>query len=42
MTLGESLVAATALVHQLMLVTRNTDDFDWISNLVLLNPLATA
>ena len=42
MTLGDSLVAATALVHQLMLVTRNTDDFDWISNLVLLNPLATA
>jgi predicted nucleic acid-binding protein len=37
-TLGDSLVAATALVHGLTLVTRNTKDFDWISNLSLLNP----
>jgi toxin FitB len=38
MTLGDSLVAATALVHQRTLVTRNTDDFDWIDGLILLNP----
>jgi toxin FitB len=38
--LGDALVAATALVHNLMLVTRNTDDFDWIENLRLRNPFA--
>jgi len=37
-TLGDALVAATALVHSLTLVTRNTKDFDWIPNLSLLNP----
>jgi predicted nucleic acid-binding protein len=41
-TLGDSLVAATALVHQLTLVTRNTDDFDWIDGLTLLNPFESA
>jgi predicted nucleic acid-binding protein len=41
MTLGDSLVAATALVHKLTLVTRNTDDFDWIDELSLLNPFET-
>ena len=38
MSLGDSLIAATALVHNLILVTRNTDDFNWIANLSLLNP----
>ena len=38
--LGDALVAATALVHNLMLITRNTNDFDWIENLRLLNPFA--
>ena len=38
--LGDALVAATALAHNSMLVTRNTDDFDWIENLRLLNPFA--
>ena len=38
MSLGDSLIAGTCLVHQLTLVTRNTDDFSWIPNLSLLNP----
>jgi toxin FitB len=38
MTLGDSLIAGTALVHQLILVTRNTQDFVWIPNIQLLNP----
>jgi hypothetical protein len=38
MSLGDSLVAGTALAHDLTLVTRNTEDFKWISNLKLLNP----
>jgi predicted nucleic acid-binding protein len=38
MTLGDALVAATALVYDLTLVTRNVADFDWVPNLSLLNP----
>ena len=38
MTLGDALVAATALVHDLTLVTRNTEDFDQVEGLRLLNP----
>ena len=38
MTLGDALVAATALVHGLELVTRNTDDFKWIPSLKTWNP----
>jgi toxin FitB len=38
MTLGDALVAGTALLHSLTLVTRNTQDFDWIDGLTLLNP----
>ena len=38
MTLGDSLVAGTALTHQRILVTRNTKDFIWISDLKILNP----
>ncbi len=41
MTLGDSLVAGTALAHELTLVTRNTKDFDWIDKLSLLNPFAS-
>lgn len=42
MSLGDSLIAATALTHNLTLVTRNTSDFDWIQNLRLLNPFAAS
>ncbi len=38
MSLGDSLIAATCLIHGLTLVTRNTSDFSWIVNLSLLNP----
>lgn len=38
MSLGDSIIAGTALVHNLMLVTWNTDDFQWIEQIRLLNP----
>ena len=41
MTLGDSLVAGTALAHELTLVTRNTKDFDWIDKLSLLDPFVS-
>jgi toxin FitB len=40
MTLGDSLVAGTALVHGHILVTRNVKDYAWISGLELLDPFA--
>ncbi len=39
MTLGDAIIAGTALLYELTLVTRNVDDFRWISELNLLNPL---
>ncbi|MBI1817448.1 MAG: type II toxin-antitoxin system VapC family toxin [Deltaproteobacteria bacterium] len=41
MSLGDSIIAATALVHQLTLVTHNTEDFAWIRELRLLDPLTS-
>jgi predicted nucleic acid-binding protein len=38
MSLGDALVAGTALVYGLTLVTRNVEDFRWVSGLSLLNP----
>ncbi len=38
MSLGDAIVAATALVRNLALVTRNSDDFKHISGLSLINP----
>ena len=38
-TLGDALLAATALVHQLTLVTHNVGDFEWIEGLVVVDPL---
>ena len=42
MTLDDSLVAATALTYHLTLVTRNTKDFDWMTDLSLLDPFTLA
>lgn len=39
MTLGDALIAATALVNNLTLVTNNTADFAWIDELKLFSPL---
>jgi predicted nucleic acid-binding protein len=39
MSLGDSIIAATALEHDLTLWTANTDDFRHIEGLKLLNPL---
>ena len=37
-TLGDALIAGTALTHNLTLVTRNEKDFRWITGLSVLNP----
>lgn len=39
MSLGDALVAATALVHRLSLATHNVDDFAWIDGLIVVDPL---
>lgn len=36
--LGDSIVAATALINNIPLVTRNTKDFKWIDSLDLIDP----
>lgn len=41
MSLGDAIVAGTALAHQLDLVTRNIRDFSWIKGLSLINPFDT-
>jgi predicted nucleic acid-binding protein len=41
MTLGDALIGATAITNDLTLVTRNVDDFNWIKELRILNPLAS-
>ena len=38
MTLGDAIIAATALVNDRTLVTRNIGDFLWIAELTLINP----
>ncbi|MHC5932702.1 type II toxin-antitoxin system VapC family toxin [Nostoc sp.] len=38
MTLGDAIIAGTALVYGLTLITRNTDDFRWITQVRLGNP----
>ena len=39
MSLGDSIIAATALCHRLRLATNNTADFKGIPGLELFNPL---
>ncbi|WP_460984878.1 PIN domain-containing protein [Spirosoma fluminis] len=40
MSLGDCLIAATALLNGLDLYTNNTNDFTHISGLTVINPLA--
>ena len=42
MSLGDAIIAATALTHALPLVTRNVQDFRHIAGLKLINPFAPA
>ncbi|MFU8787507.1 MAG: type II toxin-antitoxin system VapC family toxin [Methylobacter sp.] len=39
MGLGDAIIAATGLAHQLPLVTHNIRDFQWIEQLELIDPL---
>jgi len=38
-SLGDSLIASTALIHNIELATANTKDFKWITDLKLTNPI---
>jgi predicted nucleic acid-binding protein len=42
MGLGDAIIAATALVHGIALVTRNTRDFQHVENLQLIDPFTPA
>jgi len=39
MSLGDAIIAATALIDRKTLVTRNVKDFEWIDGLNVLNPV---
>lgn len=39
MSLGDALIAGTALSHDLRLATHNTDDFAWIDDLEVFDPI---
>lgn len=39
MTPGDSIIAATALVHGYEIYTRNKADFNWIAGLKVVNPI---
>jgi predicted nucleic acid-binding protein len=39
MSLGDSIIAATALEYHQTLATRNTADFAWVEGLKVINPL---
>jgi predicted nucleic acid-binding protein len=39
MALGDALIAVTALIHGGRLATRNIDDFRWIPDLEIINPM---
>ena len=38
MSLGDSIIASTALMYDLPLMTRNVTDFVWIDGLTIINP----
>ena len=38
LSLGDAIIAGTALVHEYALVTRNSDDFKGIGGLTIVNP----
>jgi predicted nucleic acid-binding protein len=40
MSLGDSIIAGTAIAYERTLVTHNIDDFRWIDELKLLDPLS--
>ena len=40
MSLGDAIIAATALEHHHTLATRNLKDFDWVDGLKVVDPLA--
>ena len=40
MSIGDALIAGTALSHGLSLATHNTEDFAWIEELEVIDPLA--
>ena len=37
-SIGDSIIASTALLYDYELYTRNTSDFNWIKNLKVINP----
>ncbi|XCN72015.1 MAG: type II toxin-antitoxin system VapC family toxin [Candidatus Electrothrix aestuarii] len=39
MSLGDAIIAATALLNELTLVTANVSDFRWVEDIKLMNPL---
>jgi toxin FitB len=39
MSLGDAMIAATAIVHDLPIATHNVTDFKWILNLTIIDPL---
>ena len=38
-SIGDALIAATAMIHSLALATHNTSDFDWVDGLNVVDPL---
>lgn len=38
MSLGDAIIASTALLHNLPIMTRNDSDFNWIDSLQVVNP----
>ena len=40
MSVGDSIIASTALLYDYELYTRNTSDFNWIAGLKVINPFS--